>query len=62
MGRAEGVVNVDVAQIGHLFGQFEIILLFPAVEASIFEHQHVGGLEALGHHLDLVSDAIRGLY
>ena len=34
---AEGVVDVDLAQGGQLFGEFGIVLLFLGVVAEIFQ-------------------------
>ena len=46
MRRAEGVVDVDVAQRGELLRELGIVLLFLGVEAQILEQQHFAGLRA----------------
>ena len=34
---AEGVIDVDVAELGHFLGQFVVVLLFALVDAAVFE-------------------------
>ena len=57
--RTECVVHVDFAERGHLFRQVEIVLFLARMEARIFEHQHVTGLERLRHLLHFRANAIR---
>jgi hypothetical protein len=45
--RAKGVVDEYVAHGGHLPGEVDVVLLFPLVEACVFEHEDIAGLEGL---------------
>ena len=40
---AEGVVDVDVAQLGHFLGQLVVILLFALVDAAVFQQHDLAG-------------------
>ena len=53
MGAAEGVHDVDVAQFGQLLGHAGVVLGLALVEAGVFQHQHLTGLERLGGRLCL---------
>ncbi len=55
----EGVVDVHVAHDRKLLGEARVVGRLFLVEAHVFEHQHVAGLEGLGHRLGLRPDAIR---
>ena len=46
VGGAEGVVDVDVAELGEAFGQVRVVLRLPRLEAEVLEQQHVAGAEA----------------
>ena len=41
VGGAEGVVDVEVAELGELCGESRVVLFFFLVEAGIFQQQHV---------------------
>jgi hypothetical protein len=60
MGAAEGVVDVDVAEVGELLGEVGIVLLLFGMEAEVFEQEGLAGLEVGGHLEGDLSDAIGG--
>jgi hypothetical protein len=43
--RAEGIVHVDIAEVGHLPCQAVIVPLLPGVEAGVLEQDHRPGLD-----------------
>ena len=43
MGRAEGVVDVDVRHVGQRLGEAGLVRLLLAVEAQVLQQQHVAG-------------------
>ena len=45
VGGAEGVVHVDVAELGELLGEVRVVLLLFLVEAEVFQQQHVAVLQ-----------------
>ena len=45
VGAAEGVVDVDVAELGELFGEGGVVGLFFGVEAEVFEQEGLAGFE-----------------
>ena len=47
MGRAEGIVHVDVRQRGQSPSKFRVVLLFLSMEAQILEHQYAARLQVL---------------
>ena len=49
VGRAEGIVHVDLAQGRQRLGQIEVVLFLAGVEAGVLKHQHIAGLEGRGH-------------
>src|SRR5579875_680553 len=60
VGGAEGVVNVDFAEIGELFGEVTVVFFFFGVEAEILEEEGLTGLEIPGHLLGDFADTVRG--
>ena len=55
---AEGVVDVDVAELSELFGEGGVVGLFGGVEAEVFEQQRLAGLEVAGHLARDGADAV----
>ncbi len=53
MGAPEGIVNVQLGQIGKLFGEVLIVLGLLRVEPSVLQHEKVTGTQprhrGLGH-------------
>ena len=47
--RAEGIVDVHLAQSCQRLRQLQIVLLLAGVEAGVLQHQHVARLEGRGH-------------
>src|SRR5262249_13041601 len=63
VARPEGVVDVDIAEIGNLPGERRIPGLLTGVEAEIFEYENVARLEILGRAADAgTDDRIRDLH
>ncbi len=60
VGRAEGVVDIDIAELGELFGEVRLVLFLFLVEADVFEQQHVAVLQRIGRLLGLGADAVAG--
>ena len=54
----EGVVDVDVAELGELFGEGWVVGLFGGVEAQVFEQESLAGLEVAGHLARDGADAV----
>jgi hypothetical protein len=55
VGRAEGVVHVDVGQRGEVGPQLRVVLLLARVEAGVLQHEDVARLQRGGGGLDLVA-------
>jgi hypothetical protein len=45
VGGAEGVVDIDVAELGELFGEGLIAFFLFFIEAEVFQQQHLAGFE-----------------
>ena len=60
VGAAEGVVDVDVAEAGELFGEGGIVGLFFGMEAEVFEQEGLAGLEITGELGGDLADAVGG--
>ena len=60
MGRAKGVVDVDLSQGGQFAAEIRVVLGLAGMEAQVFKQQDIAGLESLGHGLDLGTDTVRG--
>src|SRR5581483_9241350 len=58
MRGAEGVVDVDVAELGDLLGEIRVVLLLFLVESEIFEQQDVAVLKTFGSAFDAGADAV----
>ncbi|MOA67316.1 hypothetical protein D3C78_1944290 [compost metagenome] len=58
MSRAEGVVDVDLGEIGQLLGELGGVLFFLGVPAHVLEQHDVAGLHAVDQGLDLVTDDV----
>ena len=43
MGGAKGIVDEDVAQLGHFLGQLGLVLLFAHVHAAVLQQHHLAG-------------------
>ncbi len=56
--RAEGVVDVEVAERGELFGEPVVVLLLLLVEAQVFEQQHVAVIQLRDCRLGLLADTV----
>ena len=57
---AEGVVDVDVAEAGELFGEGGVVGFFFGVEAEVFEQEGLAGLEVAGELDGDLADAVGG--
>ena len=44
MGRAKGIVDIEIAERGKLSGKCRIVLLLFLMEAQIFQQQHLSRL------------------
>src|ERR1700738_323013 len=60
VGAAEGVVDVDVAEVGELFGERGVVGLFFRVEAEILQEEGLTGLEVAGQLGGDGADTVRG--
>ena len=60
VGGAEGVVDVEVAEGGELFGELGVICLFFGVEAEVFEKEGLAGFELGGELGGEFADAVGG--
>ena len=60
VGGAEGVIDIDIAQVGELFGEVVVVLFFFGMEAKIFEKEGLPGFEVVGHFRGDFTDAIGG--
>ena len=58
MGATEGVVDVDLAKAGELFGEVRVVGLFFGMEAEVLEEQHLAGFELAGHLGGDLADAV----
>jgi len=45
VGGAEGVIHIDVAELGHFFRQLVVVFLFSLVQAAVFQEHHFPGLD-----------------
>ena len=61
MGGAEGVVDVDVGELGERPGKGRVVLGLPGLEADVLQQQHFAGPEAPRHRLDVAADHRRRL-
>src|SRR5579862_2626459 len=59
MGGAEGVVDVDVGQLGQLFGEGRIVPLFLGMKTDVLQHRHLAGLQRGDALLDMLANRIR---
>ena len=55
MGRAEGVVHVEVGQLRERFGQVWVVLRLPLLPAAVLQEEHLAWLERLRLRDDLVA-------
>ncbi len=60
MGGAEGVVDVEVAEGGELFGELGVVCFFAGVEAEVLEEKGLAGLELGGELGGELADAVGG--
>ena len=58
MGRAEGVVHIDIRHLGQLLGERRVVGLFLVVIADVFQQDHVARLHLADGLFDLLADAI----
>ena len=58
MGRGEGIVHINVADSGELFGEVHVVRRLALVVAEVLEHCDIAVLERFQAALDLRSDAI----
>src|SRR5208282_812932 len=58
MGRAEGVVDVELGERGQLPGEILVVLFFLGVEAQVFEQQRLALLELKSHFFGFGTDAL----
>ena len=60
VGRAEGVVHVDIGERRKGLGEPLVVLLLLGVEPEVLEQQHVAGPHALHQMLHVRADAVLG--
>ena len=60
VGRAEGVVDIDLAQGGQFLGKLRIIVGLPLVESNILQQEDLAVLQSCGRFLGLGADAVPG--
>ncbi len=60
MGGGKGVVDIDVAEFGHLCDQRRIVLFLALVEAGVFQQQQIAVRHFGDRSGSLVADAILG--
>ena len=53
MGRAKGVVDIDVRHGGQLLGKGGVVFLLLRAEADVFQQHHLAGLQRGGHGVGL---------
>ena len=54
----KGIVDIDVAERGELFGEGRIVLLLAVVVTKVFQHGHLARLQRIDAALGLVADAV----
>ena len=59
VGRAEGVVDVDVGQVGQAVRERGVVLGLARLVADVLEHEHVAGPQRVGLGAHLVADHAR---
>ncbi len=59
MGRAKGVIDINIAEPGQLFGEVGIVLLFFLMEAEIFQQKNITVFQLSGEFVDFRADAVR---
>ncbi len=60
VGGGEGVVDVDVAELGQLLGEGRVVLLLALVVAQVLQQQHAAGLQRLDRGLGVGTHAVVG--
>jgi hypothetical protein len=60
VGGAEGVVDVQVAELGELGCEGGVVGLLACVEAQIFEQRDAAGLQRVDHRRGVRPDAVGG--
>ena len=60
MGGGEGVVDIDVAELGELGDEGRIVLLLALVEAGVLQQQHVAVLHRRDRFGGGLADAVGG--
>src|SRR5579885_1793546 len=60
VGRAESIVNIDIAQRGKLARKLGIVLFFLWMEAQVFQKQHLSRPQGLRFCLDRRAYAVDG--
>jgi hypothetical protein len=60
MRGAEGVIDEDLGEVGHAFGEFRVVFLFAGVETGVFEQQHIAVAKRERLGLRLFADAVAG--
>ena len=58
VGGAEGVVDVNVSEVGKLASEGRIVLFFFGVEADVFEQDNLAWLQTVACCFDLRTDAV----
>ncbi len=55
VGRAEGIVDVQVGEARERLGEGRVVLGLPLLEAAVLQHQDVAGPELARHRSDLIA-------
>lgn len=58
VGRAEGVVDVDVREFGQLLSELGVVGGFAGKEANVFQEEELTGLQGLGGRFDFGPDGL----
>ena len=59
MRRAEGIIHVEVAELGQMLGEVRIVGFLLGMEAKVLQQQGLSALQLLRHFFGLHANAIR---